>query len=74
MTLHRARRPYTDRYARRKLEQASATLAHWQALKPKDWRERADQHQALQVWGAEVDRWQRVLTPPPVERAYLLPF
>jgi hypothetical protein len=67
MTQHRSRRPYSPAYARRKLASADATLAYWQAVQPRDWRERADKHQALQEWGAAVARWRAVLDPPKFE-------
>lgn len=73
MTLHRKHQRYSPAYARRQLAAAEAAYASWDKLQPKDWRERADRHQALQTWGAAVDRWRRVLRPPEVEK-YRLPF
>lgn len=73
MTLHRSRRPYSLAYARRRLAAAEAAYASWDATVPRDWRERADRHQALQKWGSEADRWRAIVNPQPIEH-YRLPF
>lgn len=74
MTLHRRHKSYSTIYAKRKLAAAQAAYASWDATVPRDWRGRADRHQALQKWGSEVERWRAVLNPPPVEKLYILPF
>lgn len=73
MTLHRPGRPYSKPHAQRQLAAAQAALASWEAVQPRDWRERADRHQAIRKWSAEVGKWERVLAPK-LERFYSLPF
>lgn len=74
MTLHRRRKPYSRRYAERKLAEATAMVKHWQSRRVgSDWRLAADKAAGLRKWEAEEFRWQSVLHPEPIE-VYELPF